>query len=279
MTYPSIISALATPQASDRLNSPSHSQLHQNENAGITEVQTFVGTLASAAGTLIYDVRSPDSNGGGHIQTANKGGTGQTGYTKGDILVAQSSSVLSKLAVGADGTVLQANSGQAAGLQWSAVIANKISITTTSTSVSGSNSPVTLFSSSILGSTLGTNNAVRFTMPISSYAQFTNRGVQFDIIYGNNTLFSVPVVNAAAVNGQGGRLEGMIVANGATNSQKGYGTAVVGTTSTSVFSGASFGTSSVESSANQLLKIQATMLGVNTFGSVTGEALVLEKIV
>lgn len=118
MAYPSIISALATPQASDRLNSPSHSQLHQNENAGIIETQTFLGTLSSTQGTISYDVRSPDSNGGGHVQTANKGGTGQTIYTKGDLLVASSSSVLTKLAVGGDTLVLTADSSQATGVKW-----------------------------------------------------------------------------------------------------------------------------------------------------------------
>lgn len=124
MAYPSTLSTLATPQASDRLNNPSHSQLHQNENAGITEVQTFLGTLSSVQGTVLYDVRSPNSDGGGHVQTANKGGTGQTSYTKGDLLVATSSSVLTKLAVGIDGQSLKANSSVAAGVEWSSATLN-----------------------------------------------------------------------------------------------------------------------------------------------------------
>lgn len=121
MAYPSTLSAFTDPQATDRLNSPSHSAIEQAQNAGIEAVEAFVGTLSSTAGTLIYDIRSPSSNGGGHVQTASKGGTGQITFTKGDVLIAQSSSVLTKLAVGNDGAVLTANSSVATGIQWGAV--------------------------------------------------------------------------------------------------------------------------------------------------------------
>lgn len=66
----------------------------------------------------MYDIRSSNSNGGGHVQTANKGGTGQTAFTKGDLLVATSASVLSKLGVGSDGAALVVDSAQAAGIKW-----------------------------------------------------------------------------------------------------------------------------------------------------------------
>lgn len=118
MAYPSILSVLSNPQATDRLNSPSHSTLHQNENTAITEIETFVGTLSSAVGTLVYDIRSTNSGGGGHVQTANAGGTGQTSFNKGDVLVAQSSSVLTKLAVGTDGFGLVADSTAQVGVAW-----------------------------------------------------------------------------------------------------------------------------------------------------------------
>lgn len=116
--YPSTIATLPDPQPTDRLNSPSHSALHQSENAQIEAIQTFVGTLSSVEGTLIHDIRSPDSDGGGHVQSANKGGTGQTAYTKGDLLVASSSSVISKLQVGSDGQLVQADSTSPLGVKW-----------------------------------------------------------------------------------------------------------------------------------------------------------------
>lgn len=118
--WPSVISNIPDPQASDRLNSPSHSGIERSQNANIEAIQNFVGIdgASSVVGTLIYDVRSPASNGGGHVQTANKGGTGQTSYTKGDMLVGQSTSVLTKLAIGTDGAILTADSSQAVGMKW-----------------------------------------------------------------------------------------------------------------------------------------------------------------
>lgn len=118
MAYPSILSVISNPQPTDRLNSPSHSSIHQAENTAITEIETFVGTLSSVPGTLVYDIRSANSNGGGHVQTANTGGTGYTSYTKGDLLVAQSSSVLTKLAVGNQGQALVVDATAATGVKW-----------------------------------------------------------------------------------------------------------------------------------------------------------------
>lgn len=86
----------------------------------ITAIETKVGTDGSADTTsLDYKITNPASDGGGHVQKANKGGTGQTSYTKGDILVATSSSVLGKQAVGGtDGYALVVDSTQTNGVKW-----------------------------------------------------------------------------------------------------------------------------------------------------------------
>lgn len=86
----------------------------------ITAIQSFVGTQSSTFG-MTYDLRSPNSNGGGHVQSADKGGTGQISYTKGDILVAQSASALGKLAAGPDGYVPSYDSTQTSGMKPTAV--------------------------------------------------------------------------------------------------------------------------------------------------------------
>lgn len=118
-TYPSIVATLTSPNPTDRLNAPSHSGIETAQNGEITAVETFVGTLSSVAGTLVYDIRSANSNGGGHIQSANKGGTGQIQFNKGDILVAQSSSVLTKLSLGSsNGQALVIDNTQATGVKW-----------------------------------------------------------------------------------------------------------------------------------------------------------------
>ena len=119
-TFPSVLSSYTDPIASNRLNSPSHSSIESAQNSGISQLEAVIGIAgaSSVVGTYEYLVKSPASNGGGHVQTANKGGTGQTTFNKGDVLVAQSSSVLSKLALGTDNYVLTADSAQATGLKW-----------------------------------------------------------------------------------------------------------------------------------------------------------------
>lgn len=46
------------------------------------------------------------------------GGTGQSSYTKGDILAASDTSTLNKIGVGANNTLLMADSSQASGVKW-----------------------------------------------------------------------------------------------------------------------------------------------------------------
>ena len=119
MPYPSTLSTFTDPSPSDRLSTTPHSSIESAQNTGIEELQAFVGTESSVVGTLFYDIRGAGSNGGGHVQTANKGGTGQTSYTKGDLLVATSSSVLAKLAVSAnDNDTIVVDSSVAAGIKY-----------------------------------------------------------------------------------------------------------------------------------------------------------------
>jgi len=132
MAFPSVLNTFNRPATTDRLNSPSHSALHNTVSSALGQVEAVIGVdgASSVVGTMMYDLRSPASGGGGHVQVVNKGGTGQTSYTKGDILVAQSSSVLSKLAVGGAGQVLISDSGVATGVSWGSVAGVPSSIIT-----------------------------------------------------------------------------------------------------------------------------------------------------
>ena len=120
MAFPSVLNVFTRPTTTDKLNSPSHSGLHNTVSSALGQVEAMIGVVgaSSVAGTLSYDVRSPGSDGGGPVQTANKGGTGQTAYTKGDLLVAQSASVLAKLTVGTNNYTLIADSASPAGIKW-----------------------------------------------------------------------------------------------------------------------------------------------------------------
>lgn len=118
--FPSILSTFTNPLPTQFLNSPSHSSIESAQNNAIAQLENVIGVEGSSStvGSLEYLIKSPASNGGGHVQTAVTGGTGQTNYIKGDMLVAQSPSVFSKLAVGSNGLVLVADSNQATGVRW-----------------------------------------------------------------------------------------------------------------------------------------------------------------
>lgn len=58
--------------------------------------------------------------GGTHPVVEDDGGTGQTAYTKGDILIATGATTLVKLAVGSNDDLLTADSGEASGVKWAA---------------------------------------------------------------------------------------------------------------------------------------------------------------
>lgn len=211
MSYPSTIATIPNPNATDRLNSPSHSSIHTLVNDNIQAIQTFVGTLSSTAGSLTYDIRSANSDGGGHVQTANKGGTGQTVYTKGDLLVAKSSSVLSRIAVGGDGTVLVADSTQETGVKWGAIAGAHNAIA--GQSFTGGNIPQTgyisagasMLAASVVSS-ITTNVA---QLPYNGYSKFAQK----QMFTGSILVSSVIVANASAGGGASLTLDVSIVAD------------------------------------------------------------------
>jgi len=76
-------------------------------------VQSTFGTFTSLVGAsdIVYDNDS-------FVRTAALGGTGNSTYTKGDLLQATGTSALGKLAVGANNTVLIADNTQTTGSRW-----------------------------------------------------------------------------------------------------------------------------------------------------------------
>jgi len=291
--FPSILNTFPRPSTTSRLDNPSHSNLHNTVSSALGQVEAFIGRDGnnSVAGTILYDVRSPASDGGGHVQSAVKGGTGQTTFTKGDILVASGPSTLSKLAVSATpNDVLVVDSSQAVGVKWATnPFAAKVAITTTTSSIYNTNTEEVLFATSILGSTLGTNNAVKFK-GVMRLNRDTNGSFTIRAKYGLNSVFSI---NMPALAGDFtstmGILEGTIVGNTSVALQQGFGEfyasqnggenkadLTVGYTKNG---GMAFGTSSVESSATQNLVITGQFSSAQVGNSVLGRFFVVEKIV
>ena len=140
--FPSILNTFSRPTTTDKLNSPSHSSLHNTVSSALGQIEAMIGVVGvnSVVGTLSYDVRSPGSDGGGHVQTAIRGGTGQTTFIKGDILVAQSASVLSKLAVSpVNDYALTTDSSTSSGVKWAGIGARVSSFLSDGTYIKPSN--------------------------------------------------------------------------------------------------------------------------------------------
>ena len=121
--YPSSILSITNPTAANTLNNPDHAVQHATINDNVTAIENKLGVDNSSVITSIdYLVKNPLSGGGGHIQTPQFGGTGQTMYNKGDILVGQSSSVLGKQAAGTNGYAVIYDSTQTTGLNAAPVL-------------------------------------------------------------------------------------------------------------------------------------------------------------
>lgn len=161
-TFPSILTSYTNPTPTNRLNAPSHSSIESAQNSGLSQLEDVIGVEGanSVVGSFQYIIKSPASNGGGHTQSANTGGTGQTSFTKGDTLVASSSSVLSKLSVGTDGQFISADSTQPTGIRW-VNNAPIIGFVTTPISVLNTTAVTPVYSSVLTTGFFGANTGVR----------------------------------------------------------------------------------------------------------------------
>lgn len=287
MSFPSILSSFNRPSTTSRLDNPSHSALHNTVSSAVGQIEAVIGlSTSSNVGTIFYDVRSPDSGGGGHIQTANKGGTGQTSYNKGDILVATSASVLTKLAVGTEGQVLISSVAATTGVKWATLGASKIVTTASVITVIGNDNPpsgVSILSATILGSVLGTNNAIKGIAYMRDYTRFPTTSMLIRAVYAGNTVASIMIRETAApVGSLYGTFTYTLIANAATNAQRGvlqveFGNKTIDAAGITSVQGVLYNsnTSSVESSANQTFGITVQM----PTGNMTIEGSIVEKII
>lgn len=285
--FPSILNNFTTVSPTDRLNSPSHSGLHNTVSSAVGQIEAVIGTSSSILGTIMYDIHAPASDGGGHVQTASKGGTGQTTYTKGDILVASSPSVVSKVAIGTDGQSLVADSSVATGIKWGTPGGTKV-FATASVISNPTDVETSILSTTIPGSTLGTNNAVRTTVYYRNFAVNVGVGVSVysAVQYGGNTVASIANVGVA-VNGTSviGTLVHTMIANQTVNSQRHFLELnikkAVNQQYVSVIGGQFYysGTSSINSSANQTYGITIRQLsgGGDDRNDIGG--VIVEKII
>lgn len=285
MAFPSTISTFTNPQANDRLNNPSHSSIESAQNTALLEIENYLGTTAtSALGTLIGDLKNPLSDGGGHVQGVNKGGTGQTAYTKGDLLIASSSSVLAKLGLGVSGQVLTADNTQTSGVKWDNL--TKLQIVT-NVSVLGL-TEISVLSVAIPASVIGSVSGIKATLNVSNYiVGGAAEALTLKAIYGNNTLGTVTLTPSGASSASvKGTMQYFIVSAGTESAQRGnlslnwkadrlnvLQTSVLGVEANK------FGTSSVNSMQVQTWGITAQFAGSTAGTLLQIDNLEVEKIV
>lgn len=222
MPFPSTLSTFTLPNPTQRLNSPSQSSIVGTLSSVLGQVEAVIGVdgTNSVVGTMMYHLRSSASEGGGHVQGVAFGGTGQTTYSKGNILVATSASVLAKLSVGNDGQVLAADSSTASGVKWANTTTNKI-YTNASVIQIRSATETSIFSTSLTGSTLGTNNAVKTTTHLSAWQLNTYGSVLTSFQYGGQTVASVMLVpTSGSTTSTVGVVTHTMIANAATDQQR-----------------------------------------------------------
>lgn len=290
MPFPSLITSFSYPTPSNRLNNPSHSTLENLQSSTIGQIETIIGLSgdSSTLGTIIGDLRSPDSPGGGHVQTAVKGGTGQTTYTKGDMLVATSPSVLSKLSVGLDGQALVYNSSLAAGIGPATPGGTKISNSASLISLQNISTETSIISAQVIGSTLGVTGALRATVFIND-TQNQNTGTDTMLIkanYGSNTLASVLVQFSTSNTPSQGTVQYTLIENG-SNAQRGVlqvniahqATVMDSNKAGSVIGTFNTGTSSINSSANNNIGLTFKNSSANAAVGVSILGYIVEKIV
>jgi len=130
-----------------------------------TFVTPVLGTPTS--GTLTNCTGLPLTTGVTGTLAATNGGTGQSTYTKGDVLVASDASTLTKLGVGSNGFMLVADSTQATGVKWAApAAADTISVGTTVVAA-GTTTKVLYDNAGVLGeyTVSGSGNVAMTTSP------------------------------------------------------------------------------------------------------------------
>jgi hypothetical protein len=140
-------------------------------------------------------------------------------YTaKGDSVWGTGSKTRAILSAGADGTVLTFDSSEATGLKASSSFAAKGQINYSTVLIQNTTVETALFSLTLPGGTLGTNNAVRFKIHLKALATSSSNSTTFRMKYGSTTVCSI---SHDSTDPEAGVLEGLLLASGATGTQNG----------------------------------------------------------
>lgn len=280
------MSTLATIDASD-LISDSRTDINANFSALNTDkIETSVidtdTSLAANSDAKIPSQKAVKS----YVDSA--GATNASTSVRGVVEEATQSEIDAGTAAGATGARLFINPSTAVASSTTKGLTykQKIEVDTTEITHGNSTTETTLFDTTISGGTLGTNNALRFTVYVSSY-DIESSEINILLKYGGTTIGTINMssLSMAPIKGV---IEGMVVADGATNAQKGFikfqasanageagGQASVGFTK---FSGYANGTAAVDSTSNQTLAVTLDWGATGAENTLTAEFWVVELI-
>lgn len=255
--------------------------------SALTSNPTFQGdivTIVNGAGSSIQIDLSNQVTG---ILPVTHGGTGAASLTAYAPIFGGTTSTgaVQSGTVGTSGQVLTSNGAGVLPTFQTPSAGNKVAISTTQ--VTSSNASTTLYTVAIPGGTLGTSDAIRFRVLISSSTirASTSASMGVSATYGGTNVGGMTITNVDTGHTATGftSVEGYVVATGATNSQKGYVTGTGGSnqagTATDAGLGANAfgnGTLAVDSTISQNLVISANTTGVGT--SLTTEGVIVDKI-
>lgn len=191
--------------------------------------------------------------------------------TKGDIFVATGASTVVRQAIGSDNQILVADSAQTNGLKWATnVTTKKVSIDVSNTTLTTTVTETTLYTVSIPGGTLSTNNGLRFRISITDLDMGNNpTNLTIRMKYGGTTMATVVSANvtSGATNLQG-HIEGYILAAGTTSSQEGQ--CSLHFNEGNGYYAAHSGTAAIDSTSSQNLVITAQFSTATSSGMTVG---------
>lgn len=206
---------------------------------------------------------------------------------KGDILAASAASTPAAVSVGANGTVLTADSGETSGVKWGTVpgaIANVYTPVTVSNTVTQTN----LFSVSIPANTLGTNGAIKGKVALSSVGFNSSATLTLRLTFGGTNILTHTISFPAAVSeDMNGFYEFTILASGATDSQVFFGQLDIsdnyaqetgGAVGHDAVFNAATGSATKDSTTSQTLTLSAQWGGASSNSTITMYSAILEKL-
>lgn len=137
-------------------------------NVAFTPAGQIAATTVQAALEEVSSECRNASNLTSGTLAVERGGTGASSYTKGDLLAASGATALTKLGVGTNGQVLRANSATATGLEWSADYVGTVTSVSSSTAALTVATATTTPALTIRSATTSVNGIVQLSDSIST---------------------------------------------------------------------------------------------------------------